>query len=85
MTIPLRRWLIALAVVMYLYFLLPPTAVLFYELYHLTKFDPVYWGYSIFKAAGYYFGTWDYRLHSLIALAAAILLLPVLFGKLRGK
>tara|TARA_R110000823_G_scaffold305166_3_gene427080 strand:+ start:5387 stop:5644 length:258 start_codon:yes stop_codon:yes gene_type:complete len=84
-TIPLRRWLLAIAVVVYLYFLLPVSAVMFYELYHLTKIDPVYWGYSIFKAAGYYFSTWEYRVHSLVAVAVAILLLPLLFEKLRGK
>lgn len=85
MMIPLRRWLIAAAVVLYLYFLLPATAVLFYELYHLTKIDPVYWGYSIFKAAGYYFSTWEYRIPTLLGVAAAILFIPLIFGKHRDS
>lgn len=80
---PVRRTLIALAAGLYLYFLLPATATGFYELYHLTQFDPIYWGYSGFKAAGYYFGTWEYRVHTCFAVAAVILLLPWLLGKLR--
>ena len=50
--ITLRRGLIAAAVAVYLYFLLPATATLFYELYHLTHVEVIYWGYSGFKAAG---------------------------------
>lgn len=81
MIIPARRWLIALAVALYLYFLLPATAVAFYELYHLTNIDVVYWGYSGFKAAGYYFGTWAYREVACLGAALAILLVPSLFRR----
>lgn len=83
--VPFLRLLIALAVGLYLYFLLPLTATGFYELYHLTGVDAIYWGYSAFKAAGYYFGTWEYRVHTCLAVAALILVLPWLFGRLRGR
>ncbi|MAT91108.1 MAG: hypothetical protein CME59_00755 [Halioglobus sp.] len=83
MGIPARRWLIAIGVAFYLYFLLPATAAAFYELYHLTHIDAVYWGYSGFKAAGYYFGVWEYRELTCLGLAAAILLLPTIITRLR--
>ena len=79
-----RRWLIATLVAAYLYFLLPATATLFYELYHLTHIGPLYWGYSGFKAAGYYFGLWDYREVTCLALAAALVLLPPAWRTLKG-
>lgn len=79
-----RTLIIALVVAIYLYFLLPATAVMFYELYHLTEIGPVYWGYSIFKAAGYYFGVWEYKLIACIAVGAAIAFIPSLIRKLRG-
>ena len=79
-----RRWIIAIAVALYLYFLLPLTAVAFYELYHLTKIDPIYWGYSGFKAAGYYFGVWEYKLLACALVAAGIVVIPALISKLRG-
>lgn len=84
MPIPIKRWIIAVTVALYLYFLLPATAGMFYELYHLTHIDPMYWGYSGFKAAGYYFGIYEYRLPVCVGVAAAIVLLPTLLGKLRG-
>jgi len=79
-----RRCVIAVVIAAYFYFLLPATATFFYELYHLTEIGPVYWGYSIFKAAGYYFGAWPYQLHACIVLALLVLLLPAAWRKLRG-
>ena len=76
-----RRWTIAIAVGLYLYFLLPATAVMFYELYHLTGLGPVYWGYSGFKAAGYYFGVWDHQLLTCVLVTALIGLAPVFLGR----
>jgi len=75
--------IIAIAVVQYLYFLLPATAVLFYELHHLTGVDSIYWGYTIFKAGGYYFGIWPYKLLACAAVAAAIVIIPLLYRQLR--
>ena len=80
-----RRCVVGLIVGLYLYFLLPATAVLFYELHHLTGIDFVYWGYSLFKAAGYYFSVWEYQLISCVLVVLAIVLLPGLIGKLRGN
>ncbi len=85
MLIPIRRWIIAIAIALYLYFLLPATADMFYELYHLTKIDPVYWGYTGFKAAGYYFGVYPHRLLVCLSVAAAIIVIPALIKKLRGS
>jgi hypothetical protein len=81
MFLSLRRWLIAIAAGLYLYFLLPATAVIFYELYHLTGFGPVYWGYSAFKAGGYYFGAWDYQLLSCVLVALLIGTAPAVFRR----
>jgi hypothetical protein len=78
-----NRWIIAASVALYLYFLLPATADVFYELYHLTKIDPIYWGYSGFKAAGYYLGVYEHRLLVCLAVAAAIIVIPALIKKLR--
>lgn len=78
-----RRWLIAVAVALYLYFLLPATANLFFSLYHMTHIDAVYWGYSGFKAAGYYFGAYKYKLLVCLLVAAAIILIPALYKSLR--
>lgn len=83
MTMSKHRWMIAIAAALYLYFLLPATAHLFYELYHLTHIGPLYWGYSGFKAAGYYFGVYEYRLAVCLLVAAGIIVIPVLFKKLR--
>ena len=43
---------------LYLKFLLPATAGLFYELYHLLKIDLLYWIYSGFKVVAVYFNQW---------------------------
>ena len=78
-----RSWIIAIAVALYLYFLLPATAQVFYELYHLTNIGAIYWGYSGFKAAGYYFGIYEYRFAVCLLVAAAIIIIPLLVKKLR--
>lgn len=85
MAIPTRRWLIAIAVAAYLYFLLPATAVMFYELHHLTGVDFIYWGYSGFKAAGYYLSISPYRILVCVLAAVAILGIPMLTQKLRSN
>ena len=79
-----RLWIIAISAALYLYFLLPVTADMFYELYHLTYIGPIYWGYSGFKAAGYYFGIYEYRLLACLLMAVAIILIPAIVKKLRG-
>lgn len=67
-----RRLLLALGVALYLKFLLIPTGVVFYELHHLTGIDGVYWGYSLFKGAGYYFGIWPWQNLACIGVALLI-------------
>jgi hypothetical protein len=78
-----RRFYIAIAVALYLYFLLPATADMFFVLYHKTHIGPLYWGYSGFKAAGYYFGIFEYRLLACVLLAAVIIIVPSLIKKRR--
>ncbi len=62
----------ALIVVLWLRFLLIPTSMLFYELYHATGIDGIYWGYSVFKAAGYYFSIWEYQ--TLVCVGVGLLI-----------
>jgi len=76
MAITTKKIVWAVLITAWLYFLLPATANLFYELYHLTGIGAVYWGYSGFKAAGYYFGTWEHQWLACLGVAAIILLLP---------
>lgn len=85
MIVSKRRYCIAFASALYLYFLLPATATFFYELYHLTQVDFVYWGYSAFKAAGYYFSQWQYRLPTSILLAVLIIVIPSIIRKGKGQ
>ena len=83
MNVSRRVWVIAIMVGLYLYFLLPATAVMFYELYHLTGIGPIYWGYSAFKAGGYYFGVWEYQALACVLVSAVIVLIPALINKKR--
>lgn len=70
-----RRLVIAVLAALYLKYLLIPTGVVFYELYHLTKVDAVYWGYTLFKGAGYYFGIWPYQT-AVCVLVAMMIAIP---------
>lgn len=72
------RWYVAIALALYLYFMLPATATFFYEVHHLAGIDSIYRGYSIFKVAGYYFGTWPYRLVACIGIAVLTVAVPAL-------
>ena len=63
---------VAIVVGLYLKYLLIPTGVLFYELHHATGVDFIYWGYSGFKAAGYYFGAWAYQTVTCVAVAVIV-------------
>ncbi len=83
MTVSKRAWVIAALVALYLYFGLPATAVGFYELHHLTGVDAIYWGYSAFKAAGYYLSVSDSRL--LICLGGGALVLVISALKSFGR
>ena len=75
-----RALLISIAVGLYLKFLLIPTGVLFYELHHATGIDFIYWGYSIFKGAGYFFGVWEYQTLTCVLVAVGLFAIAVLRG-----
>lgn len=85
MNISKRAWLLAIGLALYLYFLLPATATLFYELYHLTGVDFVYWGYSIFKAAGYYLSVAEGRLLICVGAGGVVLLVSAVKSLLRAR
>ncbi|MBI58066.1 MULTISPECIES: hypothetical protein [Spongiibacter] len=68
------RVLLGVALALYLYALLGATATLFYELYHLTGFGAIYYGYSAFKAAAYYFGSWEYQWLACLLVGALVAL-----------
>lgn len=53
-----RAMAISTVFILYLKFLLPATATLFYELYHLLHIDPIYWLYSAFKVVAVLFDQW---------------------------
>ena len=75
-----RALLISIAVGLYLKFLLIPTGVLFYELHHATGIDFIYWGYSIFKGAGYYFGVWEYQTLTCVLVSVSLFAIAILRG-----
>ena len=54
----LRAVAVSTAVALYLKFLLPATAGLFYELYHLLSINALYSVYIGFKVAAVYFAQW---------------------------
>ncbi|MDG2271914.1 MAG: hypothetical protein P8L39_06415 [Halioglobus sp.] len=59
----------------YLRFGLEPTGWLFYEASHSLGIEALYWGYSVFRGAGYAFSLWPYQ-------AIACLLAGLLVGGL---
>ena len=75
-----RALLISISVGLYLKFLLIPTGVLFYELHHATGIDFIYWGYSIFKGVGYYFGVWEYQTLTCVLVSVSLFAIAVLRG-----
>ena len=70
-----RALVISLLLALWLQFGLLATATFFYELHHATGIDWIYWGYSIFKAGGYYFGVWPYQGFASLALGLGLYLI----------
>lgn len=52
---------VGLAVALLLRFGLEPLGWLFYEASFALNIDALYWGYRIFRGAGYAFGLWPYQ------------------------
>ena len=50
-----------LGIALYLRFGLEATGWMFYEASHALGADWLYWGYSIFRGAGYVFGMWAFQ------------------------
>ena len=71
--------------ILYLKFLLPATATLFYELYHLLHIEPFYWLYSALAVVAVLFDQWR-RIWRFSALAATqpVLLLEAQTADCRG-
>lgn len=62
---------------LFLYFLLPGTSALFFELYHLTELEFMYWFYSGTKLAAVFYPRWAFFEVSLIT--AGLVLALILF------
>jgi hypothetical protein len=56
-----HRLITAGCVALWFKFLLPVTAQIFYELYHFSEINFIYWGYSLFKTLAYYCSVWEYH------------------------
>lgn len=76
--------IVAVAIAAWLRFGLEATGFLFYELYHLTGIDAVYWGYTVFRGAGYYFGIWPYQDIACAGVAALIIGIALWRGQRDG-
>jgi len=63
---------------LFLYFLLPGSSVFFFELYHFTKVEFIYWIYTGFKVTSVFYPRWDY--FELSAVAAGLLLALLVFA-----
>ncbi len=82
----IRAVLIGLAVALYLHYGLEPTGWLFYEASFLLGADWLYWGYSVFRGAGYMFSLWGLQtLACIIAGGLTALLLVRRAAKRRLK
>lgn len=66
------RLIAGIFLAVFLLFLLEPTAVAFYELYHLTGVNLSYNFYQGFKAIAYYYGVWDYRVPVSLLLGSLV-------------
>lgn len=73
----IRALLWAFAAAAFLRFGLETTGWLFYEAHFATGLDWLYWGYSVFRGAGYALGLWGYQdaLCAGIGLVVALLVL----------
>ena len=71
----MRALLWGVAIALYLRFGLEPTGWLFYEASHALSIDGLYWGYTVFRGAGYAFGLWSYQLITCIGVGAVVGLL----------
>jgi len=79
MKVSLKYTLFCVLFGVYLYLLLPATATAFYELYHLTHLDFIYWAYSFFKLAGYYFSVWEGQLLACVLVVLVLIALPIIY------
>ncbi len=68
----LRPVLWGLGIALYLRFGLEPTGWLFYELSHATGLNGLYWGYSVFRGAGYAFNLWSHQLLACIVAGGLV-------------
>ena len=63
---------------LYLRFGLEPTGWLFYEASHALGIDWLYWGYSVFRGAGYAFGLWKFQTLACVLVGATVALVTKL-------
>lgn len=77
--------LIAVAVLAYMWFGLSATAAVFFEAYHATEIDMLYYVYSAFKAAGAFLPEYGFMVPAALAVAGSILLISLIISRLRGN
>ena len=80
----IRALLWGAGIALYLRFGLEPTGWLFYEASHALGADWLYWGYSIFRGAGYAFGKWGYQTLACV-IAGVLVALIVMRRSARGQ
>ena len=71
----IRAILWGMGIALYLRFGLEPTGWLFYEASFALGVDWLYWGYSIFRGAGYAFGLWAYQTLACVIFGTSLALL----------
>jgi len=75
-----RRLSVAVVVAIYIRFLLLPTAILFFEAYHLLQLEFLYIGYQLFKVIGYIVSVWEYRNLAAVVIAVFIFLIALVLS-----
>ncbi len=75
------RWLFGALAGLWVYFWLPATAFLFFELYHATHLEFVYWGYSLLRIGDYYLDLSGYRVAVSLMLALSVVIAVTVVNK----
>ena len=81
----IRALIWGLLVGLYLRFGLEPTGWLFYEASHATGVEPLYYGYSVFRGGGYFFGLWPYQTLACVLAGIVVAALVYRLGQRRQR
>ncbi len=75
----------SIALVIYITFLMLPTATFFFETYHMLKIEALYVGYQVFKIGGYVMAEWQYGTATAVIIGVVAFGIYLLVKKLRSK